>query len=116
MDVPSLSSPDVSKIDLPRFLNDLQKYRQWLSPAARADWEQFRSTSDQISSVKAIPWEMHTLVSTAIRSTCNIATPPTLSSELVDVLEKEKAAPKKVNFFLNVLSYNTIVSHHIDKS
>ena len=96
MNVPSLLSPDISKMDLLRFLSDLPKYQTWLSPAAWAHWEQFRSTSDELSSVKIMPWEMHKLVSMAVRSACTTATPPVLSPELINVLEKEKAAPKKV--------------------
>ena len=40
-DKPEMVTPNESKLDVPRLVTDIPKYKPWLSPAAWREWEAF---------------------------------------------------------------------------
>ena len=85
--------PNVSKMDLPRLLNDIPKYKPWVSDPNWKHWETFVRNSDQ---PKGVVWDLHRLVSVAIQSSSRAGAPVPISQELQRLLAKESTAPPQV--------------------
>ena len=109
IDKPQLVVPDSSKLDVPRLLSDIPKYKAWVSPSAWKDWEMFLQDVDQLTLVPDVPWNMDKLISTAITSnaariTC--ASRSDISEDLLQILAKTSTVPAKVLIIiLSVLLY-----------
>lgn len=73
-DKPPLMVPILGKLDLPRFILDLPKYKLWLSPVAWMHWDNCMKKADELGNTPDLPWDIHQLISMAIVS---ISTPPT---------------------------------------
>ena len=82
-------------MDLPRLLNDIPKYKPWVSDANWVHWEEFMKEASNLETPKYNTWELHTLVSAAIKSSRVQPSVP-ISKELQTILEKESAVPPKV--------------------
>lgn len=97
-DVPKHVEPDISKLDLQHFFQDLQKYKPWLSTAAWEAWEDFTATSADLSSPSVyLHWGLPDLVSAAITAAhARSQDASSLCTETTRILEKETAVPAKV--------------------
>ena len=98
--VPPLVHPCTDKMDLERFSRDLPKYKPWLTNQSWGAWEDFITSSHQLSALdKDVYWMLPDLqaAGTAVR-TSNNDLPPSLSEEAQSLLEKETSIPKKVRF------------------
>lgn len=85
-------------MDLERLLQDLPKYKPWLSAIVWEAWEEFCTTTEKLSVSSLNPWELPKLVSDAV-----IATEVRkrhlgafVSNEISQILDKESAIPTKV--------------------
>ena len=89
-------------MDLGRFYQDLPKYYQYLSPAAREDWEHFQSDNPETLQAKTdLKWEVPDLVSAAILSSEAPVDPANeISNETLCLLQKETAVPKPVCIYM----------------
>ena len=98
-------------MDLEHFFRDLEKYQPWLSASAREAWKEFSESAKDLCKVTPglVRWELHTLVSAAIRAQAERQSPEGLSFETSQLLQKETAAPPKV-IFLVCLSVRQSVS------
>lgn len=96
VDKPPLVPANLSKMDLPRLLNDIPKFKPWVSASNWAHWEEFVSSTDKLSQVHINSWDLHGLVSAAITSS-TLPVPAVVNGELQRLLDKESIVPPKVN-------------------
>ena len=89
-------TPNLLKMDLPRLLNDIPKYKPWVSAVNWQHWEEFCSKTDQLTMQSVNTWDLHHLVSTAAKSS-NAGAVVHISSDLQKLLDKETAVPQKVH-------------------
>lgn len=68
MDVPAAVEPNLDKMDLHRLLQDLPKYKPWLSALSWEAWEKFRAAMDELNVSRLCSWDLPKLVSNAITS------------------------------------------------
>lgn len=101
MDKPSLVAANLNKMDLPRLLNDIPKFKPWESASNWAHWEEFVSSTDKLTHVHINSWDLHGLVSAAITSSTQ-PVPAVVNEELQRLLDKENLAPPKVNTEITV--------------
>ena len=94
---PQMVIPDTSKLDLPRLLSDIPKYKPWVSPSAWKDWEIFLQDTNELTSVPDVSWNMDRLMATAMASNAarSIAV-ATITEDLQQILDKSSAVPAKV--------------------
>ena len=87
-------APCLDKIDLPRLLSNLSKYRPWLSATAWNDWESFISSSQSLSTICQNNWDLQKFVARAIvREPVHNC----LNEDLEVLVAKETEQPPKVN-------------------
>ena len=90
-------TPNASKLDVPRLVTDIPKYKPWLSPAAWREWEAFLDKIEELSVTPRSSWNMHPLIAAAITSCATRGQAnASLSEDLVQLLEKENSVPAKV--------------------
>ena len=123
VDAAPLVVPSAEKIDLDHLLRDLQKYKPWLSVSAWEAWEQFMSTSSELSQLSVHPahWMLPTLVSAAITASYARAQlqPESISTETTQLLAKETAVPAKVIYaclYCTSIWIYVIILYNIDYS
>ena len=61
VDVPAAVEPNLDKLDLDRFLQDLPKYKPWLSAVAWEAWEEFHITTDELRVSRLNSWDLPNL-------------------------------------------------------
>ncbi len=61
---PNMQNPSFEKVDMPRFQNDLKKWKQWLSTESQSNWdtffsEQYTELQNAASTNETlVPWEV----------------------------------------------------------
>lgn len=88
-----LVEPSRAKIDLEHLLQDLPKYKPWLSTHSWAEWEDCMGTTDKLL-LSFTSGELQKLQSAARITPTQ--PPVSLDSETVALLTKETATPPKV--------------------
>ena len=86
-------------MDLDRLLQDIPKYKPWLSAVAWEAWEEFCATTEKLSISCLNPWALLKLVSdsiaaTEVRKRCSS---PSVSNDTRQILEKESTAGQLFN-------------------
>lgn len=90
--------PDVSKLDVPRLLSDIPKYKPWVSPSAWKDWEIFLQDTSKLTSVPDVCWNMDRLIATAMSSNAaRSKAVATINEDLQQILNKSSTVPAKVH-------------------
>lgn len=100
VDVPAAVEPNLDKLDLDRFLQDLPKYKPWLSAVAWEAWEEFHITTNELRVSRLNSWDLPKLVSDAIiaAEARKGHVGASVSNETTQILDKESATPTKVLF------------------
>ena len=100
VDVPAAVEPNLGKMDLDHFLQDLRKYKPWLSAVAWEAWEEFRTSTDELTVSRLNSWDLPKLVSDAILAAeaRKGHVGASISNETTQILDKESAEPTKVLF------------------
>ena len=98
VDIPAAVEPNLNKMDLDRVLQDLPKYKPWLSAVAWEAWESFCTTTDELRVSRLHSWDFPKLVSNAIvaaearKGHVGVS----IGIETAHILDKESTAPAEV--------------------
>ena len=81
-------------MDLDQLLQDIPKYKPWLSAVAWEAWEEFCATTEKLSISCLNPWALPKLVSDSIAATevRKRHSSPSVSNNTHQILEKESTA------------------------
>ena len=111
---PQMVVPDISKLDVPRLLSDIPKYKAWVSPSAWKDWEVFLEDINKLTSVPDVPWNVDRLIATAIASNAARTTAvATISEDLQQILNKSSTVPAKVQLKIYSCTTFTLSMIHV---
>ena len=92
-------TPCLDKLDLEHLFRDLPKYKQWISAQSWDEWEEFRTTSEQLGQVAKLSWKLPRLIDSALESeeARNQQITPTVQQDTASMFEKELTSIPKVN-------------------
>ena len=86
-DIPNLCVPDFGKADLPKLLQDLPKWKQWLSSSSNNNWNHFTAhTLPALKQPTASPWPLTTWVPSLPNENSSVP----IDEDLEDLFEKEQ--------------------------
>lgn len=80
-----------------------------ITPSAWSEWEQFISTTDELSTVSSLHWDLYKLISVAIISTSRVC-PPALSDGLIEMQRKRSLRRLVKMITVNVASCKNVFS------
>ena len=91
-------TPCLDTLDLEHLFRDLPKYKQLISAQSWEEWEEFRTTSEQLRQVANLSWKLPRLIDSALESeeARKQRITPTIQQDTASMFEKESTGIPKV--------------------